>query len=84
VITLDPKHTHTSQLARVAFTTATYGISVPGTVYRMDDVPITLRPAFDSPYPSDEQVLTAVRHRVRALLGGNRPVPGTPAVASAS
>jgi formylmethanofuran dehydrogenase subunit B len=84
VITLDPKHTHTSQLARVAFTTATYGISVGGTVYRMDDVPITLRPAFDSPYPSDEQVLTAVRHRVRALLGGNRPVPGTPLVASAS
>jgi formylmethanofuran dehydrogenase subunit B len=84
VISLDPKLTHTSQLARVAFTTATYGISVPGTVYRMDDVPITLRPAFDSPYPSDEQVLTAVRHRVRALLGGNRPVPGTPAVASAS
>jgi formylmethanofuran dehydrogenase subunit B len=84
VITLDPKHTHTSQLARVAFTTATYGISVGGTVYRMDDVPITLRPAFDSPYPSDEQVLAAVRHRVRALLGGNRPVPGTPLVASAS
>ena len=84
VITLDPKHTHTSQLARVAFTTATYGINVGGTVYRMDDVPITLRPAFDSPYPSDEQILTAVRDRVRALLGGNRPVPGTPLVASAS
>ena len=84
VITLDPKLTHTSQLARVAFTTATYGISVGGTVYRMDDVPITLRPAFDSPYPSDEQVLTAVRDRVRALLGGNRAVPGTPLVASTS
>jgi formylmethanofuran dehydrogenase subunit B len=84
VITLDPKLTHTSQLARVAFTTATYGINVAGTVYRMDDVPITLRPAFDSPYPSDEQILTAVRNRVRALLGGNRPVPGTPLVASAS
>ncbi len=84
VITLDPKLTHTSQLARVAFTTATYGINVGGTVYRMDDVPITLRPAFDSPYPSDEQILTAIQDRVRALLGGNRPVPGTPLVASAS
>jgi formylmethanofuran dehydrogenase subunit B len=78
VISLDPKQTHTSRLARVAFTTATYGISVPGTVYRMDDVPLTLRPAFDSPYPSDEEVLTAIRDRVRELLGGNREPVGTP------
>jgi len=72
VINLDPKLTHTGQLAAVTFTTATYGINVPGTVYRMDDVPITLRPAFESPYPSDEQILTAIRSRVRELLGGNR------------
>jgi formylmethanofuran dehydrogenase subunit B len=72
VIVLDPKETHTSRLAKVAITTATYGISVPGTVYRMDDVPITLRPALPSPYPSDEQVLTRIRSRVRELLGGNR------------
>jgi formylmethanofuran dehydrogenase subunit B len=88
VISLDPKATLTSQLARVAFTTATYGINTTGTVYRMDDVAITLRPAFESPYPSDEQVLSAIRDRVRVLLGGNR-VPasapaGIPAVAAAS
>jgi formylmethanofuran dehydrogenase subunit B len=80
VIVLDPKPTHTTQLARVAFTTSTYGINVAGTVYRMDDVPITLRPAFESPYPSDEQILTAIRDRVRQLLGGNRlPVGAAPA-----
>ena len=62
----------------MAFTTATYGINTPGTVYRMDDVPIPLRPAFDSPYPSDEQVLTAIHHRVRELLGGNRMPAGDP------
>jgi formylmethanofuran dehydrogenase subunit B len=72
VILLDPKETVTSRLARVAFTTATYGINTTGTVYRMDDVPITLRPAFDSPYPSDEEVLSRIRDRVRELLGGNR------------
>jgi formylmethanofuran dehydrogenase subunit B len=72
VIVLDPKETHTSRLAKVAITTATYGISVPGTVYRMDDVPITLRPALPSPYPGDEQVLIRIRERVRELLGGNR------------
>jgi formylmethanofuran dehydrogenase subunit B len=76
VITLDPKTSLTSQLARVAFTTATYGINVPGTVYRMDNVPISVRPAFESPYPSDQQILTAIRERVRALLGGNRAPAG--------
>lgn len=68
VIVLDPKATETSKLARVAFTTATYGINISGTVYRMDDVPITLRPAFDSPYPSDQEILTAIKNRARELL----------------
>ncbi|MDQ4147405.1 MAG: formylmethanofuran dehydrogenase subunit B [Pseudomonadota bacterium] len=68
VIALDPKPSDTTQLARVAFTTATYGINTGGTVYRMDDVPITLRPAFESPYPSDEQILTAIKERVAELL----------------
>jgi len=68
VIVLDTKPTDTTQLARVAFTTATYGINTGGTVYRMDDVPITLRPAFESPYPSDEAILTAIKQRVGELL----------------
>jgi len=72
VIVLDPKPTHTSKHAKVAITTATYGISVGGTVYRMDDVSITLRPALSSPYPSDEEVLTRIKERVRKLIGGNR------------
>ncbi len=66
-IALDPKETPTVRHAAVAFTTATYGINVPGTVYRMDDVPIPLRPAFDSPYPSDEDVLQRIEKRVREL-----------------
>ena len=71
VVVLDPKATETSQLAHVAITTATYGINTTGTVYRMDDVPISLRKAFDSPYPSDEEILKAIRSRVRELqLGG--------------
>jgi formylmethanofuran dehydrogenase subunit B len=67
-IVLDPKPTPTTELARVAFTTATYGINTGGTVYRMDDVPIALRPAFPSPYPTDEEVLKAIKERVRELL----------------
>jgi formylmethanofuran dehydrogenase subunit B len=68
-IALDPKETPTVRHAAVAFTTATYGINVAGTVYRMDDVPIPLRPAFESPYPSDEQVLKAIEKRIREMQG---------------
>ncbi len=60
VITLDAKETATTRLAHVAFTTSVYGINTAGTVYRMDDVPITLRPAFESPYPDDETILTKI------------------------
>ncbi len=68
-IALDPKETPTSRQATVAFTVATYGINVPGTVYRMDDVPIPLRPAFPSPHPSDFDILTGIEKRVRELKG---------------
>jgi formylmethanofuran dehydrogenase subunit B len=66
-IALDPKDTPTTRAATVVFTTATYGINVPGTVYRMDDVPIFLRPAFPSPHPSDFDVLSAIQRRVTEL-----------------
>lgn len=67
-IALDPKETPTTRHAAVAFNVATYGINVPGTVYRMDDVPIPLRPAFESPYPSDLVVLKGIEKRVRELI----------------
>jgi formylmethanofuran dehydrogenase subunit B len=67
-IALDPKETPTTRHATVAFHVAAYGINVPGTVYRMDDVPIPLRPAFESPHPSDYTILTGIERRVRQLL----------------
>lgn len=66
-VALDPKETPTTRNAAVAFTVATYGINVGGTVYRMDDVPIPLRPAFDSPHPSDFDILKGIERRVREL-----------------
>ena len=72
-IVLDPKVTHTSRLARVHITTAATGISAGGTVYRMDEVPLPLRPALRSPYPTDEEVLRRIRQAAAA-----RP-PWTPA-----
>ena len=71
-IALDPKETPTTRGAVVAFTVATYGINVPGTVYRMDDVPIPLRTAFESPHPSDLEILSGIEKRVKQIIDTNR------------
>jgi formylmethanofuran dehydrogenase subunit B len=63
-IVLDPKVTHTSKIARVHITTAVTGVSAPGTVYRMDEIPLPLRPALKSPYPTDEEVLRRIGQAV--------------------
>ena len=65
-IVLDPKVTHTSRISRVHFTTAVTGISAPGTVYRMDEIPLPLRPALKSPYPTDEEIVRRIYKAVAA------------------
>ena len=77
-IVLDPKVTHTSRLARVHITTAATGISAPGTVYRMDEVPLPLRPALRSPYPTDEEVLRRIRQAAAAKPPWTPAANGTP------
>jgi len=44
----------------IEFPTATYGIHRPGTAYRMDEIPIRLRPILDSNLPSDGEILRAI------------------------
>ncbi len=63
-IVLDPHVTHTSRIARVHITTAPAGISAPGTAYRMDEIPMPLRPALSSPYPSDEEVVRRINQAI--------------------
>ena len=53
---------------------AATGISAPGTVYRMDEVPLPLRPALRSPYPTDEEVL---RRICQAVAKKPAWMPGT-------
>ena len=77
-IVLDPKMTHTSRLSRVHITTAVTGISAPGTVYRMDEVPLPLRPALRSPYPTDEEVLRRIRQAAAAKPPWTPASNGTP------
>ncbi len=72
VITLDTKETHTTRISKVRFAVATYGINTGGTVYRMDDIPISLRPAFDSPFPADQEVLEGIYRRVKELIKGSK------------
>jgi formylmethanofuran dehydrogenase subunit B len=66
--------------AGVHFTAAVPGISTPGTAYRMDWMPVSLRPALQSPEPTDEEILHAIRHAVadaRARQTRISPLPGT-------
>jgi len=63
-IVLDPHVTHTSHLARVHITTAPAGIAAPGTAYRMDEIPLPLKPALRSPYPSDEEVVRRIQDAI--------------------
>ena len=44
----------------VRVTTAIYGIHRPGTAYRMDEIPIPLRPVLTSTAPSDAEVLRSI------------------------
>ncbi|MBW3596313.1 MAG: formylmethanofuran dehydrogenase subunit B [Planctomycetes bacterium] len=52
----------------VAFTTAVYGVHLPGTAYRMDETPIPLRTILPSDYPSDAEVLDAIVDRLRPMI----------------
>lgn len=67
VIALDYPSVESFVPPTVRFTTAVYGIHLPGTAYRMDEVPIPLRPVLTSHYPSDDEVLEAIMRRLRAL-----------------
>ena len=67
LVSVGAQDTATRRAARVAFTTALYGIHAAGTVYRMDEVPLHVRGVTPSPYPTDVEVLTGLERRVREL-----------------
>jgi formylmethanofuran dehydrogenase subunit B len=63
-VVVDAQATATSQAARVAFATAADGIEVPGTVHRMDGVPVPLRAPLARERPGVEDVLAAIGGRL--------------------
>ncbi|HET8756562.1 MAG TPA: hypothetical protein VFM58_11150, partial [Solirubrobacteraceae bacterium] len=63
-VVVDARATATAEAARVAFATAADGVEVPGTVHRMDGVPLPLRAPVAAQRPSVEHVLAAIADRI--------------------
>ncbi len=61
--------------AAVAFTTAAYGRATGGTIFRMDGVPLPLRPAQISPHPGDVEILARLESRLKQLCAGPKRPP---------
>jgi formylmethanofuran dehydrogenase subunit B len=64
MVVVDVRATPTAAAARVAFAAAADGIEVPGTVHRMDGVPVPLRAPLPGERPSVEDVLAAIAGRL--------------------
>ena len=63
-IVLDPPIMASLTPPTVRVTTAIPGVHLPGTAYRMDEIPIPLRTLLPSPYPRDADVLEAIAARL--------------------
>jgi formylmethanofuran dehydrogenase subunit B len=59
-IALDYPHVTPPFQASVQIATAVYGVHARGTAYRMDEIPVPLRPFVPTVLPTDEQVLSQV------------------------
>ena len=68
VAAIGPRVSEASPGCQIAIDTGVAGIHEEGTAYRMDDIPLPLRPALSGP-PSAREVLQALRARVLANGG---------------
>lgn len=66
-VVLAPRLNSTAKKATVFFPTATYGVSAPGTMFRVDRVPVRARQVLESPLPTDAAILGRLLSRLRAL-----------------
>jgi len=73
IVTVEPKTTPTSEVSEVVIPSAILGIEAPGTIYRIDGVPLEARRVVDPPVGirSDVEILQAIIERVKRL-GGRR------------
>jgi len=66
-IVLDPRKTLTTKIAKVVIPVKHAGISVAGTAYRMDHIPIRMQAVLESPWPKDDVPLSTIIKRVKEL-----------------
>lgn len=64
-VVLDCRKSYSASFATVFIPVAASGVSISGTAYRMDGVPVLLKKVLDSPHPTDEQVLDGILKRLR-------------------
>jgi formylmethanofuran dehydrogenase subunit B len=64
-IVVEPLENLATPWANVVIPVAAAGVGAEGTYYRMDNVPLRLKKLVDIPYPSDVEVLTALKERLR-------------------
>jgi formylmethanofuran dehydrogenase subunit B len=66
-VVLAPSLNSTAKAATVFFPTATYGVSAPGTMFRVDRIPVRAKQVVESLLPTDAVVLERLLSRVRSL-----------------
>jgi formylmethanofuran dehydrogenase subunit B len=66
-IVLDPRETLTTKMATVVIPVKHAGVSVEGTAYRMDHIPIRMRAPLTSPWPKDDVPLETIIQRIKAI-----------------
>jgi len=66
-VVLAPRLNRAARQATVFFPTAVYGISAPGTMFRVDRIPLRTRQVLESPLPTDAAVLRRLLSRIQAL-----------------
>jgi formylmethanofuran dehydrogenase subunit B len=66
-IVLDPRKTLTTNIAKVVIPVKHAGISVEGTAYRMDHIPIKMQAVLESPWPKDDVPLETIIARIKEI-----------------
>lgn len=69
VIVIDPFQSMTTAFADIQIPVAVTGVDAEGTAYRMDGIPIKVKKAIDSDYPSDTEILTRIYDRMLEVKG---------------
>jgi len=71
-IVFDPRETLTTKIARVVIPVKHAGVSVAGTAYRMDHVPIRMQAVLESPWPKDDVPLSRIIARIKELRAAEK------------